>query len=89
MLQNCDSFDKTKILISLDAASEKHDEIRRKPGAFARISQGISLAASHPDLRDRISIATILMPGNLDTYPRNHRLHRRATKYRSFSSRRS
>lgn len=56
---------KTKILISLDAASEKHDEIRRKPGAFARISQGVKLAASYPDLRERLSIATILMPGNL------------------------
>jgi sulfatase maturation enzyme AslB (radical SAM superfamily) len=58
---------KTKITISLDAASEKHDEIRRKPGAFARISAGIKLAASHPELRERLSIATILMPGNLHT----------------------
>ncbi len=60
-------LNKTKILISLDAASEKHDEIRRKPGAFARISEGIRLAVIDPDLRDRLSIATILMPGNLDT----------------------
>lgn len=58
---------KTKITISLDAASEKHDEIRRKPGAFARISAGIELATSYPDLRERLSIATILMPGNLNT----------------------
>jgi sulfatase maturation enzyme AslB (radical SAM superfamily) len=57
----------TKILISLDAASEKHDEIRRRPGAFARISEGIRLASAHPDLRQRLSIATILMPGNLET----------------------
>ncbi len=56
----------TKILVSLDAASEKHDEIRRKPGAFARISEGLRLAASYPNLRQRLSIATILMPGNLD-----------------------
>ncbi len=56
----------TKILISLDAASEKHDEIRRKPGAFARISEGIRLAVSDPALRERLSIASILMPGNLD-----------------------
>lgn len=60
-------LNKTKILISLDAASEKHDEIRRKPGAFARISEGVRLAATYPELRDRLSIATILMPGNLDT----------------------
>jgi pyruvate-formate lyase-activating enzyme len=55
----------TKITISLDAASEKHDEIRRKPGAFARISEGIRLAAADPGLRQRMSIAAILMPGNL------------------------
>ena len=57
----------TKITISLDAASEKHDEIRRKPGAFARISEGIRLAVSDPGLRERLSIAAILMPGNLET----------------------
>lgn len=57
----------TKILVSLDAASERHDEIRRKPGAFARISEGLRLAVEDPDLRQRLSIATILMPGNLET----------------------
>ena len=55
----------TKITISLDAASEKHDEIRRKPGAFARISEGIRLAVIDSSLRQRMSIAAILMPGNL------------------------
>ena len=65
-VQELRQLNKTKILISLDAASEKHDEIRRKPGAFARISEGIRLAVSYPELRDRLSIATILMPGNLD-----------------------
>lgn len=55
----------TKFVVSLDAASEKHDEIRRKPGAFARISEGLERAASYRDLRERLSIATILMPGNL------------------------
>jgi sulfatase maturation enzyme AslB (radical SAM superfamily) len=54
-----------KITISLDAASEKHDEIRRKPGAFARIAAGIAEAVKDPCLRDRMSIAAILMPGNL------------------------
>jgi sulfatase maturation enzyme AslB (radical SAM superfamily) len=56
----------TKILISLDAASEEHDVIRRKPGAFARISEGIRVAVQYPDLRERLAIAAILMPGNLD-----------------------
>lgn len=55
----------TKFVVSLDAANSQHDEIRRKPGAFARISEGLKLAASYPDLRERLSIATILMPGNL------------------------
>ena len=68
-LQELRQLNKTKILISLDAASEKHDEIRRKPGAFARISEGVRLAVSYPDLRDRLSIATIMMPGNLDSIP--------------------
>ena len=69
LVEELRQLNKTKIVISLDAASEKHDEIRRKPGAFARISEGVRLAASHPELRDRLSIATILMPGNLDTIP--------------------
>ncbi|MBC7785025.1 MAG: radical SAM protein [Burkholderiales bacterium] len=68
-VQELRQLNKTKILISLDAASEKHDEIRRKPGAFARISEGVRLAASDPKLRDQISIATIMMPGNLDSIP--------------------
>ncbi len=58
-------LDTTKILISLDAASDKHDTIRRKPGAFARISEGIRAASRHSELRERLSLAAILMPGNL------------------------
>lgn len=57
----------TKITISLDAASDRHDEIRRKPGAFARISEGIRLAVMDSSLRQRMSIAAILMPGNMDS----------------------
>lgn len=56
----------TKLLISLDAASEKHDVIRRKPGAFARIAEGIRVVAQYPDLLERIAIGTILTPGNLE-----------------------
>jgi sulfatase maturation enzyme AslB (radical SAM superfamily) len=58
-------LDRTKVLISLDAASEEHDAIRRTPGAFARISEGIKRAVLHPELRERLAIASILMPGNL------------------------
>ncbi len=59
----------TGIVISLDAASDRHDRIRRKAGAFARIRDGLRLASEDPSLRERISIATILMPGNLDAIP--------------------
>jgi MoaA/NifB/PqqE/SkfB family radical SAM enzyme len=58
----------TKILISLDAASAKHDMIRRKPGAFERIAKGLQEISKYPDLRDRIdriTIASILLPNNI------------------------
>jgi pyruvate-formate lyase-activating enzyme len=55
----------TKFVVSIDAVGSEHDKIRRTPGAFARISEGLELATSYPDLRERLSIATILMPGNL------------------------
>lgn len=55
----------TKVLISLDAASERHDTIRRKAGAFARISAGLRETAKYPELRQRLSIASILLPDNL------------------------
>jgi len=55
-----------KIVVSLDAADERHDAIRRKPGAFARIAEGVRRAAEDDALRGRMSIASILMPGNLD-----------------------
>ncbi len=55
----------TKFVVSIDAVGGEHDKIRRTPGAFARISEGLRLAASDPGLSRRISLATILMPGNL------------------------
>jgi sulfatase maturation enzyme AslB (radical SAM superfamily) len=54
-----------RILISLDAASEKHDAIRRKSGAFARIAIGLRETSKYPKLRQRLSIASILLPDNL------------------------
>jgi MoaA/NifB/PqqE/SkfB family radical SAM enzyme len=65
-IDDLSNLSKTKLTISLDAASEKHDEIRRKPGAFARIAVGIRQAVKDRDFRLRMSIAAILMPGNLD-----------------------
>lgn len=66
-IQELRGLTNTKIIISLDAASEEHDEIRRKPGAFARIAKGLEAAAQYPDLLERMSIAAIMMPGNLQT----------------------
>jgi sulfatase maturation enzyme AslB (radical SAM superfamily) len=54
-----------KLLISLDAVGGKHDAIRRTPGAFARIAKGLAVAARYDDLRERLSIAAIMMPGNM------------------------
>lgn len=55
----------TKILVSLDGVGARQDKIRGKQGAFARIAQGLKFASGLPDLRDRISIASILMPNNV------------------------
>ena len=55
----------TKFVVSIDAVGSEHDKIRRTPGAFARISEGLRLAARDAGLSRRISLATILMPGNL------------------------
>ena len=59
-------LDKTQVLVSLDAIGDKHDEIRCKPGAFARIAEGIKVAVQEPNLRNRISIAAILIPGKIN-----------------------
>jgi pyruvate-formate lyase-activating enzyme len=59
-----DELPTTNILLSLDGVGDVHDSLRRKPGAFARIQQGIS--ALSDATRERLSIASILMPSNLD-----------------------
>jgi sulfatase maturation enzyme AslB (radical SAM superfamily) len=59
-------FETMKLLISLDGVGERHDSIRRKPGAFARIAEGLHAAARHEDSRARLSIAAVMMPGNMD-----------------------
>jgi sulfatase maturation enzyme AslB (radical SAM superfamily) len=59
----------TRIMVSLDAASNRHDKIRGKRGAFAHIAEGIEAASRHPELCARLAIATILMPGHLELVP--------------------
>jgi molybdenum cofactor biosynthesis enzyme MoaA len=65
-IEQLSELGRTKIVVSLDAVGEQHDNIRRKPGAFARISEGLRIAKDDPDLLKRLAIATILMPGNRD-----------------------
>lgn len=59
---------RTKIQVSLDAHGGAHDILRRTEGAFARADQGLrALLQGAPDaFRSRVSIATILLPGNRD-----------------------
>lgn len=56
-------FESLKVLISLDGVGAEHDSIRRTEGAFGRISKGIGKAVAL-GMRDRLSIATTLMPQN-------------------------
>jgi sulfatase maturation enzyme AslB (radical SAM superfamily) len=53
----------TKVVISLDGVGKTHDELRQKAGAFARIQEGIAVLSD--DVRERLAIASILMPSNL------------------------
>ena len=56
----------TRVIVSLDAVGDRHDAIRRKQGAFANIDRGLARAIQDPDLQARLSVATILMPGNIE-----------------------
>ncbi len=67
-VEELEEMQDTKILISLDAIGEAHDEIRRRKGAFAQISKGIEKAAKS-SLRERLILAAIFMPGNLHHLP--------------------
>jgi MoaA/NifB/PqqE/SkfB family radical SAM enzyme len=58
-----------RVLVSLDGIGNDHDRIRRKPGAFNRIEKGIRLAVQQPTLRKNLSIATTIVPRNLDRLP--------------------
>lgn len=59
-----------RVMVSLDGVGSEHDEIRVKEGAFDRIVQGIRLAVAHPELQQNLTIATTMLPRNIQELPR-------------------
>jgi pyruvate-formate lyase-activating enzyme len=59
-------FPGLRVLVSVDGIGDDHDRIRRTPGAFARVTRGLQEAVKHQVLRKNLSIATTLLPRNLD-----------------------
>ena len=57
-LANCSS----KILISLDGTKIYHDATRRVDGAYDALIRGLEAAAELPELRDRITITSVVQP---------------------------
>jgi len=51
-----------QILLSLDGTGDYHDKTRRVEGAYAALIRGIEAAAERPELRDRITIASVVQP---------------------------
>ena len=60
-------FNKTKIMVSVDAVGEKHDQLRQTEGAFARIDGG--LCQIDPVQRKNVFIATTLLGENIGDIP--------------------
>jgi len=53
---------KNQILLSLDGTREYHDKTRRVDGAYDALIRGLEAAAEQPELRDRITIASVVQP---------------------------
>ena len=51
-----------QILVSLDGTGAYHDKTRRVDGAYDALIRGLETAAEHPELRDRITIASVVQP---------------------------
>ena len=51
-----------KILVSLDGTGAYHDKTRRVDGAYDALIRGLEAAAERPELRDRITIASVVQP---------------------------
>ncbi|MDH3659007.1 MAG: radical SAM protein [Alphaproteobacteria bacterium] len=53
---------KNQILVSIDGTSAYHDKSRRVEGAYDAVICGLASAAEHPELLERITIASIVQP---------------------------
>ncbi len=51
-----------QVLISLDGTREYHDATRRVPGAYDVLIQGFEAASELPELRDRITVSSVVQP---------------------------
>jgi MoaA/NifB/PqqE/SkfB family radical SAM enzyme len=51
-----------KILVSLDGTREYHDKTRRVEGAYDALIRGLETTLDMPELRDRITIASVVQP---------------------------
>jgi len=55
-----------KLVVSVDGVGVHHDELRGRAGAFDRMRIGLRAALRVPDLRQNLTVATTVVPHNLD-----------------------
>jgi MoaA/NifB/PqqE/SkfB family radical SAM enzyme len=53
---------RNKVLLSLDGTREYHDATRRVPGAYDALIEGLRAASKLPELRDRITVSSVVQP---------------------------
>ncbi len=51
-----------RFLLSLDGMQEYHDATRRVPGAYDALIEGLRAASELPELRDRITVSSVVQP---------------------------
>lgn len=59
-----------QLLISLDNVGQRHDQMRRKQGAFEQIDRSLRRAMKYDELAKSVAIATVVMPQNLKELPK-------------------
>lgn len=55
-----------QILLSLDGTREYHDSTRRVKGAYEALIRGLKAASEISNLRDRITVASVVQPGKFE-----------------------
>jgi MoaA/NifB/PqqE/SkfB family radical SAM enzyme len=53
---------RNKVLLSLDGTREYHDATRRVAGAYDALIDGLRAASELPELRDRITVSSVVQP---------------------------